>query len=102
MSKNIIKLNEDYGIHCDEYNIILCERKVNETKGSKNYGVEYYTNIGYYSTTEALLKGIINKQIQLGLKEQKTLESLVNSVETYVSLLHDNVKAIVKTLREDC
>ena len=30
MSKNIIKLNEDYGIHCDEYNIILCERKIND------------------------------------------------------------------------
>ena len=33
------------------------------------------------------------------LTEQTTLESLVSSVETYVSLLHDNVVKVVKSLR---
>ena len=48
---------------------------------------------------ESLLKALINKQIQLSIPEQTTLESLVNSVETYVSLLHDNVVKVVKSLR---
>ena len=99
MSKNIIKLNEDYGIGSDEIHFILHQRKVNKQEVSKNYGKEYYSVIGYYPSVESLLKALINKQIQLSISEQTTLESLVNSVETYVSLLHDNVVEVVKTLR---
>ena len=41
----------------------------------------------------------VRQMIQLSISEQTTLESLVNSVETYVSLLHDNVVQVVKSLR---
>ena len=99
MSKNIIKLNEYYGIGSDEIHFILYQRKVNQKEGSKNYGKEYYSVIGYYPSVESLLKALINKQIQLSIPEQTTLESLVNNVETYVSLLHDNVVKVVKSLR---
>lgn len=99
MSKNIIKLNEDYGVGADDFNVVLYKRQVNKKEGSKNYGVEYYSPIGFYSNVESLLKGLINKQIQINLVEQTTLESLVNSVETYVKLLHNNVVEVVKTLR---
>ena len=80
MSKNIIKLNEDYGIGSDDFNIILYQRKVNQREGTKGYGDEYYSVIGYYSSVESVLKALINKQIQLSISEQTTLESLVNSV----------------------
>ena len=99
MSKNIIKLSEDYGIGADDFNIILYQRKVNQKEDTKNYGKEYYSVVGYYSSVESVLKALINKQIQLSISEQTTLESLVNSVETYVSLLHDNVVQVVKSLR---
>jgi len=99
MSKNIIKLNEDYGIGADDFNVILYKRKVNKKEDSKNYGAEHYSAIGFYSNVESLLNGLINKQIQLSISEQTTLESLVNSVETYVKLLHNNVVEVVKTLR---
>jgi len=97
--EQMIQLSEDYTLSADSMNIILHQRKVNQKEGSKNYGKEYYSTIGYYSSVEALLKGLINKQIQINLAEQTTLESLVNSVETYVSLLHDNVVKVVKSLR---
>ena len=80
MSKNIIKLSEDYGIGCDEMNIILYQRKVNQKEETKNFGKEYYSPIGYYSSVESVLRALINKQIQLSISEQTTLESLVNSV----------------------
>ena len=35
MSKNIIKLSEDYGIGVDEFNIILYQRKVNKREETK-------------------------------------------------------------------
>jgi len=97
--EQMIQLSEDYTLSADSMNIILHQRKVNQKEDSKNFGKEYYSTIGYYSSVEALLKALINKQIQINLAEQTTLESLVNSVETYVSLLHDNVVKVVKSLR---
>lgn len=99
MSKNIIKLNEDYGIGSDEFNIILYQRKVNQKEDTKNFGKEYYSAIGYYSCIEAVLRALINKQIHINLAEQTSLESLINSVETYVNLLKDDVQLIVDSLR---
>lgn len=97
--RQMIQLNEDYALSADSMNILLHQRKVNQTKGTKGYGDEYYSVIDYYTSVESLLKALINKQIQLSISEQTTLESLVNSVETYVSLLHDNVVKVVKSLR---
>ena len=97
--EQMIQLSEDYTLSADSMNIILHQRKVNQKEGSKNYGKEYYSVIGYYPSVESLLKALINKQIQINLAEQTTLESLVCSVETYVSLLHDNVVKVVKSLR---
>ena len=97
--KQMIQLNEDYALSADDMNILLHQRKVNQKEGTKNYGKEYYSVVGYYSSVESVLKALVNKQIQLSISEQTTLESLVNSVETYVSLLHDNVVKVVKSLR---
>ena len=97
--EQMIQLSEDYTLSADSMNIILHQRKVNQREGTKGYGDEYYPVIGYYASVESVLKALVNKQIQLSISEQTTLESLVNSVETYVSLLHDNVVQIVKSLR---
>ncbi len=97
--KQMIQLNEDYALSADSMDIFLLQRKVNQKEGTKAYGDEYYSVIGYYTSVESLLKDLVNKQIQLSIPEQTTLESLVNSVETYVSLLHDNVVKVVKSLR---
>ena len=97
--KQMIQLNEDYALSADDMNILLHQRKVNQKEGTKNCGKEYYSVVGYYSSVESVLKALINKQIQLSISEQTTLESLVNSVETYVSLMHDNVVQVVKSLR---
>ena len=97
--RQMIQLNEDYTLSADSMNILLHQRKVNQKEGTKSYGDEYYSVIGYYSSIESVLKALVNKQIQLSISEQTTLESLVCSVETYVSLLHDNVVQVVKSLR---
>lgn len=101
MSKNIIKLSEDYGIGADEFNIILYQRKVNQREETKNFGKEYYSPIGYYNSVEAVLRALINKQIQINLAEQTSLESLINSVETHVNLLKGDVQLIVNSLKGD-
>ena len=99
MSKNIIKLSEDYALSADSMNIILHQRKVNRKEGSKNYGKEYYSVIGYYGSIDSVLRALTNKQIQVNLAEQTSLESLINSVETYVNLLRDDVQLVVDSLK---
>lgn len=59
MSKNIIKLSEDYGIGSDEFNIILYQRKVNQREETKNFGKEYYSPIGYYNSIDVVLIALI-------------------------------------------
>ncbi len=97
--RQMIQLNEDYALSADSMNILLHQRKVNQREGTKGYGDEYYSVIGYCGSVDSLLKALINKQIQLSIPEQTTLESLINSVETYVNLMHDNVVQVVKSLR---
>ena len=80
-------------------NILLHQRKVNQKEGTKSYVDEYYSVIAYYSSIESVLKALVNKQIQLSISEQTTLESLVNSVETYVKLLRDDVQLVVDSLK---
>ena len=99
MSKNIIKLSEDYGIGADDFNIILYQRKVNQREDTKNFGKEYYSPIGYYSSIDSVLRALINKQIQINLAKQTSLESLKNNVETYVNLLRDDVQLVVNILK---
>ena len=101
MSKNIIKLSEDYGIGADDFNVILYQRKVNQREETKNFGKEYYSTIGYYNSIDSVLRALINKQIQINLSEQTSLESLINSVETHVNLLRDDVQLVVDSLKGD-
>ena len=89
------------GIGVDEFNIILYQRKVNQREETKNFGKEYYSPIGYYNSVDVVLRALINKQIQINLAEQTSLESLVNSVETYVNLLRDDVQLVVNSLKGD-
>ena len=99
--KQVVQLNEDYGISADDFNTILYQRKVNQREETKNFGKEYYSPIGYYNSVDAVLRALINKQIQINLAEQTSLESLVNSVETYVNLLKYDVQLVVDSLKGD-
>ena len=99
--RKMIQLNEDYALSADSMNILLHQRKVNQKEGTKSYGDEYYSVISYYSSIERVLKVLVNKQIQLSISKQTTLESLKNSVETYVNLLRDDIQLVVDSLKGD-
>ena len=69
--RQMIQLNEDYALSADSMNILLHQRKVNQREGTKGYGDEYYSVIGYYTSVESVLKALINKQIQLSILNLK-------------------------------
>ena len=93
----MIKLNEDYTLSADSMNILLHQRKVNQREGTKSYGDEYYSVIGYCTSVESLLKALINKHIQLSILNLKAEVFVVDfsSHETQV----DEIKSeILNTL----
>lgn len=98
-NNSVIKLNKDYAISSDDLNLTLHKCMVVTSEKSKKLGEEYFPVIGYYSTLEGLLKGLIQKQINLEIKKQDTLEEISESVEKYISLLHDDVLEVVKHLK---
>lgn len=53
----------------------------------------------YQKMIKAVLRALINKQIQINLSEQTALESLIINVETYVNLLKDDVQLIVDSFK---
>ena len=59
-----IRIDENWAITSDEYNVILQQRFVNKKEDSKNFGEEYWTNSGFYRTLEDALNGYLTKKIR--------------------------------------
>lgn len=96
--ERIIKLNNDYGISVDDMNIVLHKARIAE-KG-KNAGTVQYTAIGYYSSIESLLRGLVNKQVLVSVKDQESLEAVAKSVDVYIDKLYEDLHTVVKELRK--
>lgn len=80
----MIKLNDEFSVVTDDYNVILRRRRVVE-KGD-NAGNEYWTNEGFYSDWHQALNDFVRRQIS-GLDDvRKILERL------------DDVQDVIKSL----
>lgn len=98
MSKaKMIHLSEDYALTADTCNIVLVKARrdveTNELTGT-------YANLGYYSNVEGVIRGLQKDLIHSTISEVTTLESLVERLEEHISLLHDNVREVVRELRK--
>ena len=82
--KQMIQLNEDYALSADSMNIILHQRMINQKEGSKSFGEEYYSTIGYFNNVESLLRALINRQVLDSIPEQTSLESLIIGILTHI------------------
>ncbi len=98
-NKNIIKISDEYGVGGDDMNVILYQLKTNSSEKSKNYGLEYYHPIGYYSSTESMLKNLLNKKVMLSVSEEQSLKDVAVAVEKGVDKLYASVLEVVKHIR---
>ena len=99
-NKNIIKISDEYGVGVDDMNVILYQLKTNSSKKSKNYGLEYYHPIGYYSSTESMLKNLVSKKVMLSVSEEQSLKDVATAVDKSVDKLYASVLEVVKHIRE--
>lgn len=59
----LIQLNEQYRVRGVAMNFVLEEKKVRGDK-SKNAGEEYWEEIGFYPSLDALLRGMFKRHLQ--------------------------------------
>ena len=93
-----INLNEEWAISSDEMNLIL--RKRQRSKKTNEF-TDNYTNVGYYSNVASLLTRLNNEVVLSHLQGLDSLEKLVRVTESYLSKLHDDVREVVKELRNN-
>ena len=91
-----INLNEDYALTADSMNIVLLV----QTKDKEGNFTKNYRALGYYSNVEAVIKKIQSEVLLSTINEVNTLESLLVTLESYMSKLHDDVREVVKELRK--
>ena len=91
-----INLNEEYALTADQMNIVLLV----QTKDKDGERTGNYRPLGYYSSVEACIKKIQTEVVLSTIPEVNTLNELLTTLEDYLSKLHDNVRDIVKELRQ--
>lgn len=92
-----INLNEDYALTADQMNIVLLV----QTKDKEGVRTGNYRPLGYYSSVEACIKKIQYELVLTYLPQVNELESLSTMLESYLSKLHDDVREVVKELRNN-
>ena len=73
----MIKITDRYYLDSDSLQYILVERSVVQKEGSKNYGTEKFSNIGYYSTLESLKQSILEKEIKENLELLNNIDKVI-------------------------
>jgi hypothetical protein len=83
---------KDYIIDSDEYQYTVYSVKVCQDKESKNYGKEYQTARGYYSSLSGALEGVLRSYQRKIVKENDlTLEKAIKEFKT----LQEEFKALL-------
>lgn len=91
-----IPINEEYALSADPMNILLLV----QTKDKDDKFTGNYRTLGYYSNVEGAIRGIQRNVMLSTIPEVNTLESLVNSLQTYMLNLQDNLNKVVEELRK--
>lgn len=88
----MIKINDTYFITADTHNYILQEKKINKNKeGEKE---ERLVNIGYYTTIDNAVKGLLKKEMRKYVAKNtiQTLKDAVNEFEKIEKKITSSIK----------
>ena len=79
----MIKINDRYYIDADEHCYMLKEARTIKDKKSKNYGKSTYKTLGYHSTIDFCLNGLIKKELRefISKSEEKGIKDLIQKMK---------------------
>ena len=89
----MIKINERFYINASNNCYTLQEKTTIQDETSKNYGQEIFRDLGYYTTLESCIKGILKTTIRefIGKETQNDLKDLIEFIKNENKFL-DNLK----------
>lgn len=90
----MIKIDETYSITADSNCYILQEKRIVEE--GKEKGKEYFMNLGYYTTINDALKGLLKKEMRKYVAKDivKTLKNAVDEFEKIEKRITETMKGI--------
>ena len=92
----MIKINEEYYINAVPTCYILVKKSIIQDKESKNYGEENQVNLGYYTTIEGALNGILKAETRkfIGKEEINSLKELQEKIKEVQEMIKKACKGI--------
>ena len=87
----MIKINDRFYINASTNCYTLQEKTVNQDKESKNYGKEIFKDLGYYTTIEGCLTGLLKTTTRefIGKETINDLKDLMQFIEKENKYLKD-------------
>ena len=92
----MIKITDKYFLDADSNNFMLKEKTINKDKKSKNFGKEDYNTLGYYSTIESALKGLVKSELRkfIGKSKIQEVEDLTKKIEELTLFFNKKLKEV--------
>ena len=89
----MIKINDRFYIKADTNNYTLAEKTTIQDEGSKNFGQEIFKDLGYYTTLESCLKGLITVETRQFISKEtineiKDLKAKIKEIKDFVEKLN--------------
>lgn len=88
----MIKVTDRFYINANSNNYILQEKTKVQDENSENYGKEVFKDLGYYTTLESCLKGIIKTTTREFISSDE--ENSVKELITQVQLQNEFIKSL--------
>ena len=92
----MIKITDKYFLDADSNNFMLKEKTINKDKKSKNFGKEDYNTLGYYSTIESALKGLVKSELRkfIGKSKIQEVEDLTKKIDELTLFFNKKLKEV--------
>lgn len=85
----MIQVTDRFYINADSNCYMLQEKTTVQEKASKNYGKEIFNTIGYYSTIESCLKGILKTTTReyISKSDKNSINDLITQIKSFENYL---------------
>lgn len=94
----MIKINEEYYINAVPTCYILLRKSIIQDKSSKNYGEEHQESLGYYTSIESALNGILKTEARkfVGKEDINSLKELQEELKKIQGMIKKACKNLDK------
>lgn len=87
----MVKVTDRFYINATKNQYVLQEKTKVQDESSKNYGNEVFKDLGYYSSLEDCLKGVLKTTTReyIGAEREDSLKELIKQIEKANKYLQD-------------